>query len=369
VSRILIVDNDPTQTRLLARSLARKRPDLTVVTSTNGAEAVRVMGERAVDLIITNLLMPELDGFELLGWVAKNCPEVPVFVMSDSSADDTKARVNELGAVAYFSKPLDLKAVLARMTDELSQTVRGHVQNVSLASFLQLMEMERKTCTLTVSCAESSGKLVIRKGELIAAETAELRGTQAAIAIIAWPNPSITISSPLAAEPRAIEEPLGFIIMEAMRVQDEIMRNAPASELPGTGNTVYPIGENGAAKRRSSIAVNGQLCLSSGVRALAIVETATGDLLRSAAADGCPVREVALMAAQVLRHQVDVVSLCDTREGVEEMVLSSTSRCELVRPLGGKVGRFALLVFAPEETNLAMARMELDRFIFTEGRL
>ncbi|HXK17506.1 MAG TPA: response regulator, partial [Polyangiaceae bacterium] len=200
MSRILIVDDDPAQTRLLARSFARRRPDLTILTSANGVEAVRLLVERPVDLIITDLLMPELDGFELLAWVAKHCPEVPVFVMSGSSAADSSARVNELGAVAYFSKPLDVKAVLARLTDELSQTVRGHVQNVSLASFLQLMEMERKTCTLSVSCAESSGTLVIRKGELIAAETAGVRGAQAAIAIIAWPNPSITISSPLAAE-------------------------------------------------------------------------------------------------------------------------------------------------------------------------
>jgi len=171
MTRVLIVDDDPAQARTLARAFAKFRPDLTILTSHNGVEAKRLIGERAVDLVLTDLQMPEMDGFELVAWVLNHSPGVPVFTMSGFASQEAAARLNLLGAVEYFKKPLDVKAMLNRVVDTLSQSVRGHVHNVSLASFLQLMEMERKSCSLMINGDERSGVLMIRKGELIDAQT------------------------------------------------------------------------------------------------------------------------------------------------------------------------------------------------------
>jgi len=103
--------------------------------------------------------------------------------------------------------------------------------------------------------------------------------------------------------------------------------------------------------------------LPSGTSAIAVVDTATGAVLRSASKDGVPLAELACMAALVLRHQTTTLNLFNTAEGVEELVLSTTGRCDVIRPLNGSGSQFALLVFEPEETNLVMARLELDRFI------
>jgi hypothetical protein len=56
-----------------------------------------------------------------------------------------------------------------------SEDVRGHVHNVSLPAFLQLMEMERKTCTLTVHSEGRTGTLFLRRGELLEARAARRR--------------------------------------------------------------------------------------------------------------------------------------------------------------------------------------------------
>jgi DNA-binding response OmpR family regulator len=114
--------------------------------------------------------MPDMDGFELVAWTVSNFPDTSVFTMSAHDTEDTSARACGLGAIEYFVKPFDPKVALARFNDALSQSVRGHVQNVSLASFLQLLEMERKTCNLTIKCQEQTGVLVVRKGELVDAE-------------------------------------------------------------------------------------------------------------------------------------------------------------------------------------------------------
>ena len=362
-SRVLIVEDDPAQARLLSRSFARQRPDLTIVTSGNGAEAVRLVSDSGVDLILTELTMPGLDGFELLAWAADHCPEVPVFAMSTSDDAQTVSRVSALGAVGYFAKPIDVKAVVLRLTAELSQ-------NVSLASFLQLMEMERKTCTLMVAGAHNSGTLVMRKGELIDAETGTLRGSQAAISIVAWPNPSITIARHLTTEHRSIDQPLGFIIMEAMRVQDEALRDTGVSEWPasrrGLASNSLPSG-SGSKTPAAAASANRDLYLPSGVCAMAIAEANTGSLLHWAAREDFPMPECALVAGSLLHQQSTAFSLSDPGQEIEELLLFSATRCEVIRPLGVGAARFALVAFELAECNLVVARLELTRFVFACG--
>jgi CheY-like chemotaxis protein len=360
---VLIVDDDPEQARALSRLLSKLRPDLAVLTACNGLAATRLMQEQSVDLVLTDLQMPEMDGFQLLTWVQEHSPETDVFIMSAYGTGQTPAQLSHLGASDYFAKPVDEQAVIARLADAINQSVRGHVHNVSLASFLQLLEMERKSCTLNVVCNERRGVLVVSKGVLVSAHSGELQGEAAAIAIVAWPTPSIVISRETEPSGLPIQSSLGFIVMEAMRLQDEAARGASNGEAgsiwPAARRTWRPT--NGSVTFESSRPAQGEVGLPSGARALALVETATGNVLRSAAREDCPIGELARLAAQLLLQEAATLRLCNEAEGVEELVLSTSSRCDVIRPLGES--EFALLVFAPEETNLVIARLELDHFI------
>lgn len=367
MTRVLIVEDDVEQARGMARVFSRLRPDLTILTAHDGVQATRLMTEGRVDLVLTDLQMPEMDGFALVAWMHNTAPDIPVFTMSGYGTGDTAAALDDLGATGHFLKPLDARTVLARLTETLAQSVRGHVQNVSLASFLQLLEMERKTCTLTIHCEDKTGVLIVQRGALVAARTGELDGQAAAIAIVAWPCPSITISRPREPGPTTIQASLGFILMEAMRIQDEDARNNPESVIsdsvwPAPRRTRRPsVRPSQFPAASASNRPNVELGLPSGARALALVDTATGRLLRSASLPDCPLDELALMASQVLLQQADLLQRCAESEGVEELVLSTSSRCDVIRPLGASA--FALLIFAPEETNLVMARYELEQFI------
>jgi CheY-like chemotaxis protein len=376
MTRVLIVEDDLEQARALQRTFATLRPDLAISIAANGVAATKLLSEQTVDLVLTDLRMPEMDGFELLSWLYDHRPNIPVFTMSAYDVNGAAARMSSLGHVDHFSKPLDERALLSRIGETLSQSVHGVVHNVSLASLLQLLEMERKSCRLSVSCDDKCGVLCIDKGALVSAQTADIEGQAAAIAIIAWANPSIAISRLGSAVPRTIQSSLGFIVMEAMRIQDENARAAGYSEKPGS---VWPIArrtwrpttaphENGNGSSFASPRPLGHdLLLQSGTRALAVVDTATGNVLSGAARDDCPVGELARMAAQLLLQEAATLELCNKDEGVEELVLSTSSRCDVIRPLGK--GEFAMLVFAPEETNLVIARAELDQFILAHSNV
>ena len=373
MTRLLIVEDDVEQARGMARIFSKLRPDLTILTAHNGVEATRLISERDVDLVLTDIRMPEMDGFALLAWMHDRAPDVPVFTMSGYGDAESAVRLDDLGANESFTKPLDARAVLARLTETLAQSVRGHVQNVSLVSFLQLLEMERKTCTLNVSCEDRDGILVVQRGALVAAQTGHRVGQAAAIEIIAWPFANITISRHRAVRSERIQAPLGFILMEAMRVQDENARRAPGNGAPDSvrsppRRTWRPPGSSSQRPGpESSPAGHAEVGLPSGAHALALVDTATGQVLRFAAQPGCPLDELARMASHVLLQEAAILKLCIETEGVEELVLSTRSRCDVIRPVTASA--FALLVFAPEETNLMMARIELDQFIIAHRML
>lgn len=370
MTKLLIVDDEPAQSKGLLRAILFRRPDYTVLTSANGLEAISILEEQQIDLVITDLQMAEMDGFDLLAWLLTHRPSTLAFAMTAYGNEETQARLQALGAIECFSKPLDVDALFTRLSEGLAQSIRGHVQNVGLASFLQLIELERKTCTLEVRSAEHVGSLYLRCGELLHARTADLSGEDAALAIIAWINASITIESGCRVQERTIWKPVYHIVMESMRVHDESvagrMGSEPSPKPRDSFLALYserpsrPIHSQHPQARPSGQPLH-SLHVPFGALALAVVDLGTGTVLASENPARLRVTELAQGAVTIMRQKQSMLAMAAIDEDVEELVTMSANRCELIRPLP-KGDALLLLVFDPNQTNLVMARLELDLF-------
>jgi DNA-binding response OmpR family regulator len=350
LTKILIVDDEPAQSRGLSRAIRLRRPDYTVLTSGDGIEAVSLLEAQQVDLVLTDLQMDAMNGFELLSWLSQYRPSVLAFAMTGESGADTEARLSELGAVEAFSKPLDIDALLHRVSEGLAERIRGHVQNVGLASFLQFVELEHKTCTLEVQSGEKRGTLFLRKGELVDARTADLVGEAAALVIIGWDDTSITIESGCRNVERRIAKPINFLVLEALRVHDEALR--PPDDEPCVLEPTTQV--------RAVYASSESPHLPVGVLAFSMVDVATGHISVGATRGDVAIEEVAQGAHALLTQQLATLSRAAPGETLDELVVMTASRCEVIRLLGE---RFVLLVFDPSLTNLVMARFELATFV------
>lgn len=106
-------------------SLSRARKALgngfEVVTATNGAEALVELGRRAVDLVITDLLMPQISGLAFLSQARQRYPDLKAVVCSADVQDATAAKAKELGAAAFLAKPIDQQELLRVVRLVLSQ--------------------------------------------------------------------------------------------------------------------------------------------------------------------------------------------------------------------------------------------------------
>ncbi|MDM8529189.1 hybrid sensor histidine kinase/response regulator [Anaerolineales bacterium HSG24] len=117
---ILIVDDNPTNLGVLVDYL--EAYDLEIVTAMDGLEALEIVEEEAPDLILLDVMMPKLDGFETCQRLKANpvTQDIPVIFMTALASEDDKVKGFESGAVDYVTKPVQQREVLARVTTHLS---------------------------------------------------------------------------------------------------------------------------------------------------------------------------------------------------------------------------------------------------------
>ena len=119
MATVLIVDDDKVFCSALSDGLLLMVDDITVYTAESGAQAISIIRTTALDLLITDLRMPVVDGRELVLWMNELQPATPVIVMS-AYADPSTVMDLELRGVHFYDKPLDLGKLAGTVRSLLS---------------------------------------------------------------------------------------------------------------------------------------------------------------------------------------------------------------------------------------------------------
>ncbi|MCD6249352.1 MAG: response regulator [candidate division Zixibacteria bacterium] len=116
---ILIVDDSPTVVKFLALSLKSK--GYNIVAACDGMDALEKLSTLAedVDLIITDLNMPNLDGYGLIKAVRQNRHTTPIIILSSEEDDEDQQRGMEVGANSYLVKPFKPAVLLGEVSRQL----------------------------------------------------------------------------------------------------------------------------------------------------------------------------------------------------------------------------------------------------------
>ncbi len=112
-ARLLVVEDDPNILELLSASLRFAGFD--VSTATSGSAAVNAAKDRRPDLVVLDVMLPDLDGFEVVRRMRLDANKVPVIFLTARDAVDDKVRGLTLGGDDYVTKPFSLEEVVARI--------------------------------------------------------------------------------------------------------------------------------------------------------------------------------------------------------------------------------------------------------------
>jgi DNA-binding response OmpR family regulator len=181
VLRIVVVDDDA-RYREMAAEPFRSRGD-TVYTVSDGLEALAACLKDPPDVILSDVQMPRMDGWQLLRLVRArpSLSSVPVIFLTTLGGESERLLGYQLGVDAYIPKPYDAGELLQRVHQIVRRarnsrtspaartTLRGEIEHVGLSSLMTFVEMERKSGVLLVISGDVA-RLFFSEGRLLRAE-------------------------------------------------------------------------------------------------------------------------------------------------------------------------------------------------------
>lgn len=218
--KILIVDDDPEILFLLSHA-AKAHRDLDVITADTGMIATKLLRNIKIDLVVLDREMPDMDGLDLFDAIIREFPDTPVMMMTWCLDETIHNKVSKQAGYRCFEKPFHLDDFTETIVEELYSGPKGVIDGISIPAFLQMIEMEEKTCTLNIKSAEESGIMYFLKGSLMDAETDDQMGQEAAFRIINWVKAAIEIENICRKREKKIRHPLMQILMEAAKMKDD----------------------------------------------------------------------------------------------------------------------------------------------------
>jgi class 3 adenylate cyclase len=172
VGRILVVDDNEPNRDLLARRLTRDGHQVEL--AADGYQALAAVAERPFDLVLLDLMMPGISGYEVLGRLKadEGTREIPVIMISALDEMDTIVRCIEAGAIDYLPKPFDPTLLRARIGSSLDNKLLRDRERQILAELR--VEKERNDALLHSILPHAIVERIKAGGGLIADDVAEV---------------------------------------------------------------------------------------------------------------------------------------------------------------------------------------------------
>jgi CheY-like chemotaxis protein len=219
-TKTLLVVEDDKSTLSLYRAGLKGLQGFKILMAENGGQALEMLRQEPVHVLVTDLNMPVMDGFNLIAKASRLYPQVPIIVMTGLDESQHLNTPLQLGAIRILTKPPRLSILMDAIRAAAQFEPAGMVRGIGLNSILQLLNWEKKSCTLTVNSEEGMGLLYLKHGEVIHAAFKDEDGLPAAYRILVWDRPDIEFVETCRVH-TTIDLPLTELLMNAALITDQ----------------------------------------------------------------------------------------------------------------------------------------------------
>ena len=410
---VLLVDDEPLFASSVEDALRARVERIRVFRASNGRAALAILDSYKIDLVVTDVGMPEMGGRELMAEMSRRGLDVAAIVVTADSASETEAFMRSAGAVAFIEKPVDLGSLVCLVVELIASHESGKIRGLSLPGFIQLLAAEQKSCTLRIVANQRTGTMTFVNGDLVDASLRDQRGEAAAMEICRWRDTTIFVQPTMTPRGRTVNTPVMRVLLESARLEDEEGRSARslivAPSIRPPEEDVFELGPFGAAspasrrspsrQRLEAAAITGleaslptsavmlsrdeertmasavvehdlsesriqalfdQAMQLEGVISVSLVNHESGIVLGKSG--GGPTFNIELASAgnvQVLRTKMRVVEALGLRGGIEDIFVTTPEQYHLIKPMGGTLPLFLYLAVDRTLCSLGMARSHL----------
>jgi DNA-binding response OmpR family regulator len=233
--RVLVVDDNDHYRDVAARAM--REAGFEVVTAVNGFEGLSAALKHQPAVILSDVTMPGMDGWQLLRMVRARptLRRTPMLFLTDLSSDEQRLRGYELGVDDYVAKPFTAAELTARVERVIERAqiaeegsdngMRGDLSKVPITSLLAFAEMERRSAVVQLLRSGERATLHLRDGAVmridLGADHDDLRGLMRFFHILDWETGRFELTSADVFVEDELGLPTSFALLEHARRRDE----------------------------------------------------------------------------------------------------------------------------------------------------
>lgn len=226
-----------------------------IATAHNHSDALALMRDKKVDVVVLDIGMPVMDGVQFLRLIMRTYPGQQVVMLTGLATDEKHKVCTDLGAALFLEKPTtatgyrEVFSAIDALASALPQEgFRGVMRQVGLQDVLQMECLGAKSSVLEVFTGKARGRIYIHDGSIVHAETGKLQGELALYSLLALRGGGFNLLQFVEPSQRSIHGQWEFLLMEAARLKDEggLPETAEASPEISTAQAAELVAETAA---------------------------------------------------------------------------------------------------------------------------
>lgn len=259
VKKVLIVDDEETLTWSMSKSLSKDRDKYSILIANTGREALEILRKHGVDLVITDIRMPDINGLDLLTTIKNNYPGTKVIIMTAYGSSDIQREANKRGSLYYIEKPFEIADIRKLILDILwkRRGFEGKVFDLQLADVVQLNCLGKVNAALKVEKGDQRGVIYFSEGEIVHAECDGQIGREALYTILGWREGKFDHERGTTPPQQTICQNWEHLLVEAMRKNDEHL-SAPSGAPEIRPASSRPVGADGESQTGADLRQKGK---------------------------------------------------------------------------------------------------------------
>ncbi len=379
--KMLIIEDEPQLLQNLASFLDSFGDEFEVLTASSGEDGMGILeNEEGINLVLTDVRLPGIDGIEIVGRVSQLYPEMTIVVMTAFGSAELRTAALQEGALKYIEKPIDLDELAVTLHDA-HERPRGRSKSVAGLDILdvaQFISISGESKVIQFRTEAGQGKLAFDQGVMTHCSTADCQGTDAFFTMSLWGEGTFweVFDADLKSFPENLNIPTRELLEEAISLLGEIESPtqpfAVSAALAAVGNK-----ENGhtsnSNKENTIMAIKDHLTDFESIEGFqgAAVFTAQGEMLDGIAKGKLDIKTIGMFANNALLNSQKATDQMGVGRG-NLMQIRAPQAVVMMRCLNeatdfaaskeGKVHFHTVVVMDPEG-NTAMASMILDKCV------
>lgn len=242
--KILVVDDDPQWLRVV--SLYLKKFSYQIATAQDGEEAIRKVADEQPDVVIADINMPGLDGFELCRQLRRDpaTRTIPFIFLTGRDQDHDRIRARKIGSDDYLTKPCPLER-LTRSVDTLIDRVQqarnipmeqiemsGRIEEVDLLDLIQSLELNQKNGALVLSHGERTATLYFKDGVIVDADIRSPKREEPLFILLGWKTGRFLFLPGATPDRMPITASLANLLFQDLHALEKHEHEMPAESAP-----------------------------------------------------------------------------------------------------------------------------------------